>query len=94
MSTSAYSASDCAGPSEDVTAFAGQLSRRRPTRQQGRALEVLAHAVEYLIDSRSFEDAAREPVAIELLKRANRQVFLACRVVESLPERVARWFGL
>lgn len=81
---------------EDVVAIArtGQPARRRPSREQGRALEILGHAVEYLIDSRVWSGEAHETEAIELLKRANRQVFRSCAVAVPLRERVGRWLGL
>ena len=48
-----------------------QIIRRRPTMQQGRALEILGHAIEYLIDSRMFlvnePHTSAEAAAVQVL---------------------------
>ncbi len=64
--------------------------------QQGRALEMLGHAVEYLVDSRMFGDEAgfrSEGEAVQILMRMSRAVFAECPEVVPLRERVARWFA-
>ncbi len=72
--------------------------RRRGSSEQGRALETLGHAVEYLVDSRMrFNDpqaAAGERDAIELLMRLNRAVFAECPEVVPLSRRVRQWFAM
>jgi hypothetical protein len=59
-----------------------QTVRRRPTKTQGRSLEILGHAIEYLVDSRlhlvadaSLRDDAK---AREILMRLSREVFAEC----------------
>ena len=56
-------------------------SRRRPTPEQGAALERLGHAIEYLIDEDLLNgDAVNSDVteAVQLLSAASRQVYLSC----------------
>jgi hypothetical protein len=74
----------------------GELfSRRRASRQQGIALETLAHAVEYLIDSRMFLTQVpytkSEEEAVKTLMRLNRAVFESCPVVVPVGTRVRAW---
>lgn len=66
--------------------------RRRVTPQAGRALEILAHAIEYLTDefvhqglSASSNNAQLE--AVQMLMALNRQVYFECPVVPSFGER-------
>ncbi len=70
--------------------------RRRGSAEQGRALETLGHAVEYLVDSRlrfgDPQDAASEREAIEILMRLNRSVFSECPEVVPFGRRVREWF--
>ena len=69
--------------------------RRRGNPEQGRALETLGHAVEYLTDSQLFltEEAgvqhSRE--AIQILMRCSRAVFLECPEVVPVRRRVSLW---
>lgn len=62
--------------------------RRRGNGQQGRALEKLGHAVEYLMNSRLFlVDTGRqqsEQEALRILMRMSRLVFLECPQVVSI----------
>ena len=76
--------------------------RRRIDRDSGRALEILAHAIEYLADEYAHESGSissihsRDPrvEAMQLLMAANRQVYYACPVMPSLYQRiVGRLFG-
>ena len=75
-----------------------QEVRRRPNQQQGRALEVLGHAVEYLVDTRMTRDD-RQPLllagpdleAVQTLMRLNREVFKGCEEVVSLRRRFKLW---
>ena len=73
----------------------GGFVRRRGSIQQGRALESLGHAVEYLVDSRMFSldgrDARDEQEAIQILMRMSRAVFAECPEVVSLRRRLGRW---
>ncbi len=66
--------------------------RRRISPEAGRALEILGHAIEYLADeyayraeSLSMHDGPVE--AMQLLMRANRQIYFDCPEVPSLAER-------
>lgn len=66
--------------------------RRRPTPQQGRSLEMLGHAIEYLVDSdlssgRNGSDPAAAEAA-RILMRLSREVFSEC------PEVVPFWRGV
>lgn len=66
--------------------------RRRGSAQQGRALETLGHAVEYLVDSRMFlverSSAKAEQEAVQILMRMSRSVFSEC------PEVVTLWMRM
>jgi hypothetical protein len=71
--------------------------RRRPTQQQGQALEILGHAIEYLIDSRPFLPAemggADYKEALEILKLRSLMIFAECAAVVSSIERFKYWLG-
>ena len=81
------------------------LLRRRPNKPQGRALEILGHAIEYLVDqqrhrdsdaeSQSFPSEADAP-AIQILMRLSREVFAECPETASarpsLKQRLLRLF--
>jgi hypothetical protein len=72
-----------------------QPTRRRGTLEQGRALEALGHAVEYLVDSRLFHAGELNPVdeheAVQILMRLSRAVFAECPEVVSLRRRMRQW---
>jgi hypothetical protein len=69
--------------------------RRRGNREQGRALEAIGHALEYLIDSRMFLNRpaprAAEAEAIQILMRASRAVFAECAEVVPVTGRIRSW---
>ena len=73
-----------------------QSVARRPGREQGMALEILGHAVEYLIDSRMFLTAApytkAEQEAVQMLMSSSRQVFEECAPIIPLRVRAQVWF--
>jgi hypothetical protein len=71
------------------------LNRRRSTREQGRALEILGHAVEYLVDSRLrlVPGTHSDELAVQMLMRLNREVFAECAEVVSLKLRLRGWLG-
>ena len=77
-----------------ATARPAPNPRRRGSLQQGRALETLGHAVEYLVDSRMFlvqaQNFKAEQDALELLKRMSRIVFSECPEVVSVWKRVGK----
>lgn len=86
-------------PGNGQTVPAGEITaitvRRRANRQQGRALEIVGHAIEYLVDSRLFItsglDERAEQQAIQSLMRASRAVFVECAEVVPLRSQVRLW---
>jgi hypothetical protein len=72
-----------------------KLIRRRAGMSEGVALEVLGHAIEYLIDSRMFlvnePHTPAEADAIQILSRCSREVFVACPAVVSIGQRLRMW---
>ncbi len=70
--------------------------RRRADRVQGRSLEILGHAIEYLVDTRMFvlepEAAKAEREAVQILMRLSRTVFSECEEVVTLGDRLAAWW--
>ncbi len=68
---------------------------RRGTLQQGKALEILGHALDYLVDSRMFlvdEPAtAADREAVQILAGLSRAVFAECAEVRSLRRRWRDW---
>jgi hypothetical protein len=71
---------------------AAHTIRRQPTRRQGRALEAIGHAIEYLVDSQMYFscDPSTQPEveASQILMQASRQVFAECREIAPLTTRV------
>ena len=69
--------------------------RRLPNMQQGRALITLAHAIEYLVDSRMF--LVNEPTrradneAIQMLSRLGHEVFATCPEYVPIQRRLKLW---
>jgi hypothetical protein len=72
---------------------------RRLTRESGRALEILGHAIEYLADEYALENVPKGPLgnadprveAIQILKSLSREVYFAgAKVVPK--RRIRRWF--
>ncbi len=68
------------------------VRRRRISPRDGRALEILGHAIEYLTDEFVHEGGSLAPgnpqvQAIQLLMALNRQVYLDCPPVPSFGER-------
>ncbi len=75
---------------------------RQLSPEQGRAIEKLAHAIEYLSDELAMQcmtarahafDPQPTLAAIEMLKQCNREIYLACPQVPTLGERVRALFG-
>lgn len=64
--------------------------RRRTTPTQGGALEMLGHAVEYLADSRLYEEVGNpsDGAAIRTLMSCSRQVFAECESIQPWHQRV------
>jgi hypothetical protein len=73
-----------------------KLVRRRANLVQGRSLEKLGHAVEYLVDSRMFvvepETAKAERDAVQILMQLSRSVFLECEEVVTVWDKVVRFW--
>ncbi len=69
--------------------------RRRPAPVQGYALSTLAHAIEYLIDSRIREGGttADENEAIRLMMACSRAVFDECALHKPISQRVSQWIS-
>ena len=72
--------------------------RRRFTPQAGRALELLAHAIEYLTDEfvhqgLAYSSKNAQLEAVQLLMSLNRQVYFECPEVPSFWERMSACFG-
>jgi hypothetical protein len=69
-----------------------QTLRRRPTRQQGHALELLGHAIEYLVDTQLHRTTAAvapsDVAANHLLMRLSREVFAECREIVPIRRRL------
>jgi hypothetical protein len=74
-----------------------EVVRRRGSVAQGRALEMLGHSVEYLVDSRLFQagdhNQRAEQEAVQILMRLSRAVFAECPEVVSLRKRLGRWIA-
>jgi hypothetical protein len=85
-------------------AAAGIRRRRKTTPEAGQAIEMLGHAIEYLADEFSLECMNRQEnvaagmhprvVAIEILKKCNREVYLSCPEVPTCGEWMESWFRL
>jgi len=73
---------------------------RQMSRQNGRAIEMLGHAIDYLADEFALEcmtvSDRRNPgpnarmAAIELLMASNREIYLSCPEVLTFSERLSR----
>lgn len=72
-----------------------RIIRRRPTQTQGKALEKLGHAVEYLVDSRMaliHEPSTRaDAEALDILMRLSRSVFADCEEIVPIGRRLKEW---
>ncbi len=61
--------------------LAASRPRRRPTPEQGQALESLGHAIDYLVDESLLSSNSVDPhvtEAVHLLSVASRAVYLSC----------------
>ena len=76
-----------------VPAYPSHASRpRRIDRDSGRALEILAHAIEYLADEYvhhggQLKSSDGQVQAMQLLMAANRSIYTACPEIPTLEER-------
>ncbi len=64
--------------------------RRRSNPRQGRALELLGHAIEYLVDSRLYDqwETPADAAAVHLLMGCSRAVFSECEALQPWHQRV------
>ena len=70
--------------------------RRRIDPDSGRALEILAHAIEYLADEYvhhggQLKGSDGEVQAMQILMAANRSIYTACPEIPTLEERCANF---
>jgi hypothetical protein len=81
------------------------LRRRRISPEAGRALEILGHAIDYLIDENVYAaDSRSKPIgrsgqlgqmgAVQMLMQINRQIYLECPEVPSVWERWRALLGM
>jgi hypothetical protein len=79
------------------TGSTGMGVRRRASVQQGRALEILGHSVEYLVDSRMFmidqPSTRADAEAVQILMRLSREVFSDCAEVVPPARRLRLWIN-
>jgi hypothetical protein len=73
--------------------------RRRITPQAGRALETLAHAIEYLTDEYAHQNLAfasknEQLEAVRLLMALNRQVYFECPEIPTFADHCRAWLHL
>ncbi len=73
----------------------GVQMKRRPTPEQGRALEVIGHAIEYLIDFYivvySEYGSRADTEAVQILVKLSMEVYEECAEVVPLHQRVRGW---
>jgi hypothetical protein len=68
------------------------VHRRRPTFQQGRALEIVGHAIEYLVDMALFDpQCACETEALSILTTASLEIFAECSEVVPISTSLLTW---
>jgi hypothetical protein len=74
-----------------------RIVRRRANMQQGKALEILGHAIEYLVDSRMFlvgdPGMLLEAHAVRVLSRCSRELFASCTEVVPVGVRLRDWMS-
>lgn len=82
-------------PASNKQTSGSPVIRRRPTMQQGRALETLGHAIEYLIDSRMFlvnePYTSADAAAVQQLSLCSREVFATCAEIVPVSTRLRLW---
>lgn len=88
--------------SKPNVAFAARRHRRRVrgrhiSREAGRGLEILGHAIDYLLDEYLrrgglFEMANTDLEAVEILTALNREIYLTCPESRTFAERWAEFW--
>ena len=93
MNIATYSSSGFPIPETDTQVCTGlvRLIHRRISPQAGHALELLVHAIDYLIDECEADGSATDAAngrtkAVGLLMAINRQIYFECPEVSSLGE--------
>jgi hypothetical protein len=87
-------------PAQAVPATLVRSNRRRQiTPQAGHALEILAHAIEYLTDEYVHQDIAfssrnGQLEAVRLLMALNRQVYFECPEIPTFADHCRAWLHL
>ncbi|MFC5864926.1 hypothetical protein ACFPT7_21640 [Acidicapsa dinghuensis] len=80
----------------------GRGRSRKVSREAGRGLEILGHAIGYLSDEFALECMAGKTgknalhshvAAIDLLKMLNREVYFSCPIEITLEERIQGWIS-
>jgi hypothetical protein len=74
--------------------------RRQLSRENAQGLEILGHAIEYLIDEYAVDPGDKGPLgnadpriaAIQTLKALNRSIYLSGAEVQPLWHRIRQWF--
>lgn len=79
-------------------AIVADAKRRRISSEAGRALEILGHAIEYLIDQYTHEGgsfSADDPrvQAVLMLMAVNRQVYFECPEAPTFQQRLRSFLG-
>jgi hypothetical protein len=73
----------------------GHELRRRPSMSQGRALEKLGRAIEYLYDSQVYQNCGdltpSDIQAVQILMRLSREVYVECREVVPIRRGLKLW---
>ncbi len=80
-----------------ASVVAGRERRRRIPAEAGRGLEILGHAIDYLMDEYvhhggSFNPGDDELQAVETLMALNREIYFSCPVVPTAGERWAAFW--
>ena len=74
-----------------------QAIRRRPSMDQGHALESLGHAIEYIYDSRVYRNCGElspsDVESVQILMRLSREVFVECREVVPARNGLKLWLN-
>jgi len=80
-----------------ISTILGIPPRRRAGGPQGRAIETLGHAIEYLVDSRlaRFEETTSpaDAEAVQLLIHCSQEVFAVCLEIVPLRLQIRRWIA-
>ncbi len=80
---------------DQTTREPANVLRRRPDPQQGRALELLGHAIEYLVDSQlaatQGSTAEADAHAVRILSYRSKKIFLECAETIPMHLQLKQW---